>query len=196
MTQHFPGSAPRARIPAGPTNGAGHAGTAQGDGRAEIDRLYREAAPSLRRFFKNRLRDGDAADDMVQETFLRLSGSAAPRALRNPAAWLQRVARNLVFDRTRRARAHGAPVHLALDEAELPPVAPDQLLALEAEDMQRCYEAALAALTARTREIFLLHRIDELGYREIAGRLGISVATVEYHMMRALAHFDRMLGQR
>jgi RNA polymerase sigma-70 factor (ECF subfamily) len=178
----------------GSTSPAGDA-TDEGVHTLAIERLYRTAAPSLRHFFRHRTGDADAAEDMVQETFLRLSGSSRPDALRNPAAWLQRVARNLLFDRARRARAHGAPVHLPFDEVLLPQCPPEQALALEAEELRMRYEAALALLPARQREVFLLHRLDELTYREIASRLGITVATVEYHMGRALAHLDRMLDR-
>jgi len=161
-----------------------------------VERLYRDTAPMLRRFFRNRVRDRDDADDMVQEVFVRLARDTDAETLRNPAAWLQRVARNLVFDRTRRAAARHAASHVPLEEADLPAIAPDQMLGLEAGDMLHLYEAALATLSERTREVFLLHRIEDMTYREIASRLGITVATVEYHMMRALAHFDRALGTR
>ena len=41
--------------------------------------------------------------------------------------------------------------------------------------------------------MFLMHRVEELSYREIHEELGISIATVEYHMMKALAHIARMV---
>ncbi len=163
---------------------------------AAVERLYRDTAPMLRRFFRNRLPDREEADDMVQEVFVRLTRGDDVSRLRNPAAWLQRVARNLLFDRARSGEARQAPLRVPLDEAQLPAMAPAQMAGLEAQDMFHRYEIALAALGERTRDVFLLHRIDELTYREIAGRLGITVATVEYHMMRALAHFDRALEDR
>ncbi len=50
------------------------------------------------------------------------------------------------------------------------------------------------ALTPKTREVFLLHRAQELSYKEIAAKLEISISTVEYHMARALVHIGRALG--
>lgn len=177
-----------------PSEYSAAAGTAPDE--IEVDQLYRESAPALRCYFRNRLRDRDAADDMVQETFLRLAGNGDAATIRNPAAWLQRVARNLIFDRTRKAKATRIHLHVPIEEADLPPVRPDQSDRLEACDLLDRYEEALGMLSERTAQIFLLHRLDELSYREIASRLGISVATVEYHMMRALAHFDRVLGDQ
>jgi RNA polymerase sigma factor (sigma-70 family) len=163
---------------------------------AAVERLYRDRAPVLRRFFRNRLPDREDADDLVQEVFVRLTRADDVSGLRNPAAWLQRVARNLLFDRARSGEARQVQLRVPMDEAQLPAIAPEQTAGIEAQDMFHRYEAALAALGERSREVFLLHRIDELTYREIAARLGITVATVEYHMMRALAHFDRALEDR
>ena len=41
--------------------------------------------------------------------------------------------------------------------------------------------------------VFLMHRVDELSYREIHECLGISIATVEYHMMRALGFIAKVV---
>src|SRR3546814_807043 len=74
-----------------------------------------------------------------------------------------------------------------------PAVSPDQHHGIEAEDVMRAYRRALAELPDRTREVFLLHRVDELAYREIGEKLGISIPTVQYHVARALAHIDAAL---
>jgi RNA polymerase sigma-70 factor (ECF subfamily) len=47
-------------------------------------------------------------------------------------------------------------------------------------------EWAIARLPKRTREVFLMHRFENLGYDRIAHRLGISEKTVEREMVRAL----------
>lgn len=52
----------------------------------------------------------------------------------------------------------------------------------------------MAGLSARMREIYLLHRLEGLTYREIADRLGISVKTVEVQMGRALKKLREQLA--
>lgn len=163
--------------------------------RIGIDRLFRAEAPRLLRFFRQRVRDSDIADDMVQEAFLRLAASPRAGTLRNPAAFLQRIARNLLFDRAKRSEVRLAAMHLPFDEDLDAGVPPDQAAGLEAEELKAQYERALAALNPKTRQVFLLHWIEGLTYKEIQRHLGVSLGTVEYHMMRALAHIDRALGE-
>ena len=52
--------------------------------------------------------------------------------------------------------------------------------------VKAAYDAALASLPLRTRQIFIMNRADEKTYHEIRRELGISIGTVEYHMMKAL----------
>lgn len=54
-------------------------------------------------------------------------------------------------------------------------------------------EAAIGSLPPLTREVFILHRFDELGYERIARRLGISVEEVTSHMAHAILQLDRAL---
>ncbi len=49
-------------------------------------------------------------------------------------------------------------------------------------------EAAILSLPPITREVFILHRFDDLGYERIARRLGISVEEVTSHMADAILH--------
>lgn len=164
--------------------------------RHDLDALYREEAPRLTRFFKRRVTEAEETPDLVQESFARLLSSMAQERLANPAPYLQRIARNLLFERGRRRRARHADRHMPIEEAPLLPVVPDQAHAIEADDLMRVYRRALDELPERTRQVFLLHRLDELPYREIAARLGISIPTVQYHVARALAHIDAALEKQ
>jgi RNA polymerase sigma-70 factor (ECF subfamily) len=62
--------------------------------------------------------------------------------------------------------------------------------------MQDRYREIVATLPNRMREVFLLHRVDELGYKEIAAHLGISVRTVEWHIAEAIIRISKGLDDR
>lgn len=153
-----------------------------------LGRAYRAERPGLLRFLRRKV-DPDLATDLLHEVFVRALGSPDADRLANPAAFLRKVAGNLLIDRARHAARHPAP--LALAETEDPAAAPEQGLALEAAELLALYEAAVRQLSPRTREVFLMHRVDGHTYREIHEALGISVATVEYHMMKAIAAIAR-----
>lgn len=160
---------------------------------ADLDRLYRDEAPGLSRFFRRRLRETDDGPDLVQESFVRLAALMARETLTNPAPYLQRIARNLLFERSRRRKRQLGAFHLPLGEGPEPAVPADQERLIEERDVLRVYRRALDELPDKTRTVFLLHRVDELTYREIGERLGISIPTVQYHVARSLAHIDAAL---
>lgn len=157
--------------------------------RSTLDIAFRQEGPSLLSYFGRRV-GHEAAPDMLQEVFTRAAGSAQAGKLNNPAAFLRRVARNLLIDRSRRQKADNV-ILFPLNEQQHAASMPEQEQGLHARDLMRHYEVALEMLPEKTRRVFLMHRVDELSYRDIHERLGISIATVEYHMMKALAHIAR-----
>jgi RNA polymerase sigma factor (sigma-70 family) len=161
---------------------------------ASLERLYRDQAPRLARYFRRHLHGSDDVPDLVQETFARLAG-ARKRDPERPLAYLQRIARNLLFDRARQRKAGLSLVHFPAGDHSCLSVAPDQEHALDVEDMLQLYRRALGELPAKTRDAFLLHRLDELSYREIALKMAISIPTVQYHVARALMHIDKTLDE-
>lgn len=158
-----------------------------------MSELYRAEAPRLARYFRRRFSSDSDTLDWVHETFVRFAQATPDASLRNPRAYLQRIARNLFVDGWRKGAAAG--LHFVeLDRAN-PTVDAEQDHGIAANDLMRQYRQALSALTPKTRVVFLLHRVEELTYNEIAARLEISINTVEYHMARALLHLDRALDR-
>lgn len=160
---------------------SGFAGNAsQAQSARTLDALYRSEGSKLRRFFRSRLRSSEEANDLVQEAFTRFAGVASTVMPERPAAYLQRIATNLLIDRARRP-----PLWTELIEAEIA-VRPEQEDAIAATDTLAIYRRALDEMPDRTRTVFLLHRVNELPYREIGTRLGISIPAVQKHVARAL----------
>jgi len=164
-------------------------------GASAIAEVYRRERPRLLRFLAHRGARDDA-EDLAQQTFVRVLGKASAPVARilSLEGYLFRVARNLSVDSAKAASRQSRANHVALEETELP--APDMIAALEARDMLNRLELIMRRMKPRTREIFLAHRIDGYTYGEIAARTGLSIKGVEKHMTRAIATIDRNMRHR
>ncbi len=157
---------------------------------APVADVYEAFAAELGRFVTARTRDPGAAEDIVQEAFVRLAVEArASRGPRNPQAWLYRVARNLIISRSRRAIvAQKTAPRLAFESIN--PDSPEMLF-LTSERL-RAVDLALEAVgvPARTSLVLAAH-----GYtcREIAERLGRSEGATRTIMCRARKVVRRQL---
>lgn len=149
-----------------------------------LDAIFRAHKPSLFSFFRRRV-GHDEASDLVQDVFARAAGSAQRNQMVNPGGFLRRIAQNLLIDRSRKL-ARNNVIMLPLTEARDAPSPAAQEHELHAQDLFAIYDKALRAMPEKTRRVFLMHRVDECSYRQIHESLGISIATVEYHMMKAL----------
>lgn len=76
----------------------------QENGRSLLIGLYLERRADLIRFFTVRLRSTAAAEDLVQDIYVRLSGIEQPAEIQNPVAYLYRLGSNLMLDRLRGER--------------------------------------------------------------------------------------------
>lgn len=134
------------------------------------------------------------ADDVVQETWLRVVKVAASGLLSNGRAYLYRVAHNLIADHYRQRQRRREEV---LDDTQLHAIAdpaplPDQRL-LDAEQL-RHLDAIIAALPPRSRQVFLLARVEQMALAEIGRQLGISRQTAHGHLLRALVALQQVSG--
>ena len=134
----------------------------------DLSALYVAHAPGLTRWMISVTHDGELAEDLVQEAFLRLARELeAGRRPDNAAAWLAQVARNLAISRARRAAtAARYEDRLAHPSAPVDPA----VAALDAE-RTRAVNAALAELRPVDRTALLL-AADGHRNAEIAVRIG------------------------
>lgn len=146
---------------------------------------------SIYRYVLRFVRDPARAEDLTQETFLRvhqrLEGLKDPAALE---AWLYRIATNVCYDATRDREFRRPALPLLTEgenEAAIPvddsALRPDQLL--EQSEMKDCVLRFLTELPEPHREVLLLHDLQGLTGPEIAERLGISLHNVKIRLHRA-----------
>lgn len=143
----------------------------------------------LAAFVRRRVRDPDDADDILQDTWLRLLASEAFAQAAEPEAYAFTTAANLVRDRWR-ARA---PDTVPVDAVEVPCPAPSPADAALGRERLALLRAALAELPAAERRALVWHRVDGLSHLAIAARLGSTVPAVRGAIARALVHCARRL---
>ena len=141
-----------------------------------IDTAYRRYFPIIRAKCARMLGDGDEAQDVAQETFLRIAQQAVE--WRSPKALLARIALNVAQDHLRREQAQKRPRLVGSDTPEGITL-PDQHETL-------LHREVVAKLPRNLRDVYVLSRFGGMTYAEIAIHLGISVKAVEKRMTQAL----------
>ena len=164
------------------------------DGDKEIfRRLYFELQPRLYRFLWLKLRSVERAEDLAQETFLRVWETRDRlRPDGNLEIYLFRIAGNLATD-ARRARQR-RPSTTTLEATPLFDSRP-AAGALEYQELARRIDAIIAKLPDRPKTAFLLSRYEELSHAEIGAIMGLSIKTVEKHIGKALLALRAGLGK-
>lgn len=158
-----------------------------------IHTLYRHHHGWLYGWLRRRLGCSDNAADLAHDTYVRVLVSGRTPPPTQSRAHLMQIAKGLVIDQHRRRVIEQAWLDTL---AHLPPaMAPSsEDRAVVLETLTRI-DAALDRLPAKVRETFVLSQFDGLTYSAIAAQLGIAVATVRKHMLKALvACFDALDG--
>ncbi len=160
--------------------------------RAAFEALYRRYRERLYAFLVRHTGDPATAQDLFQETFLRVFRDRAryePRA--TFATWLFTIARNLFLDSLKKPAAK--PVQSEAAIQVVPDPAPDALQGLERRETDVALLHALASLPEDDRAILLLSRFEGLSYPEIAEILGTTEGAVKVRGHRALQTLRRTL---
>src|SRR5882672_11450910 len=152
---------------------------------ASGDRSLETYVPGLRRYFAKRVPAGQI-DDLIQEVFLRLQAHHAHAPIEHLDRYLFTVAASVLTDQARRGAVRHDSAHESFEEQHHPVEerSPERVL-LDREDLDVVMQA-IAELPARTRDVFVLHRFEEMSGSRIAAALGLSVSAVEKHIMKAL----------
>ncbi|MEQ8719197.1 MAG: SigE family RNA polymerase sigma factor [Acidimicrobiales bacterium] len=156
---------------------------------AFVEAMYREHGSGLVRMVRLFVDDRNAAEDLVQEAFIRLARSAHRiDDHRKAGAYLRSIVLNLARDHNRRGLVslrHRLPLDDRTASVE------DEVVLSE----EHAYVVeALRALPARQRDCMILRYYDEFGIDEIAETFGISRNSVKTHLTRAMRALERALA--
>ena len=149
-----------------------------------VGALYRDHRGWLLSWLRRNVACPQRAQDLTQDTFVRLLGRSELQAPREPRAFLAAIAKGLLFDYFRRAALEQAWLNelMLIPEAEQPSPEAQQLIL---EDLN-AIDRLLGKLSSKSRAAFLHSRIDGLTHGEIAERLGVSVPRVRQYLAQGM----------
>lgn len=160
-----------------------------------LETLANAYGAALRRYFGKRAYQQADVEDLVQNVLVRLAVRGDSHSIEQPEAYLMRTATNVWRDYLRKKGTHAEAVHEEYVEGHLREEhGPDA--ELEGAEAVQAVLTALHELPARTRQVFVLCRVEGLRQKVVARRLGVSVSAVEKHMIRAIAHLASRLRDR
>jgi RNA polymerase sigma-70 factor (ECF subfamily) len=159
---------------------------------ATIEQVFAALESPLLLYARRLLGDFAVSEDIVQEAFMKLH--AQFHAVLAPQPWLYRTVHNLAVDHQRRASKIVLVGHSAdedagpiADASDSQPLPDEQIARWERIGLVRL---VLETLDERSRELIRLRFNEDLSYKEIAGRTGLTVGHVGYllhHALKAMA---------
>jgi RNA polymerase sigma-70 factor (ECF subfamily) len=170
---------------------------------AALAELVRRYANPLLGYLTRMNRDPQQAEDLFQETFLRVHTRAATfQPARRFKPWLYAIATHLSLDLLRRRERRPRLLSLDAEPAEGLPLAeqvadpgPDPSEAAARNDLRGRIRAAVETLPPRQRATLVLAYFEGLSYPETARTLGCTTGTVKKQMSRALHRLARLLPE-
>lgn len=153
--------------------------------RSRLEAYAREYGTALTRYFDRRGAPSDVSKDLVQEVFTRLAGLSQKGTIENGEAYLMRTASSVWIDYLRRKQRADGRIHYEYDDDLHSPAGLSPENVLESRQNLEQVIRALEGLPPRTRQIYLLCRVDGQQRRVVAEQLRISISAVDKHLMSA-----------
>jgi len=125
-------------------------------------------------------------EDIVQETFVLSYAASRNQKIRNPQAFMLRVARNIALDHIKSAGARLNCSIEGLDEEEFSTQADMVELRCQSQERFLNFCRAVEQLPVSCRRVFILKKVYGLSLQEISDYLGLSTSTVEKHVAKGM----------
>lgn len=157
------------------------------------EKLFREFYPHLRNYLYFKMGNIEAAEDLAQDVFFKLWENRDQVRMESVKSYLYTMASNTAINHLKReqlrfryaARQQSNPAHDMNPEYEI-----------QHSEYKKKLEQVINELPESNRLVFLMNRIEDLKYREIADRLGLSIKAVEKRMSKAIKTLEEKLGKR
>jgi RNA polymerase sigma-70 factor (ECF subfamily) len=141
---------------------------------SDVERFYADHRDGVFRYLRRIVGATEAAQDLTQEVFLRVSRAGVPDSTDiGRRAWVFRIARNLALNHVR--DSHRRPATVELADAAVPAT----------QELWVALQHAINGLPDADRDIFVLRESAGLSYQEIAAACDVSLETVRSRLHRA-----------
>ena len=147
---------------------------------------FLEQQGSLKYFISRFVKRPHDIDDIAQETFIRAIRAEKRNEIEFPRAYIYRIARNLSYEFLSKKHVKLTQYidDCAFEDLAVPISDTENIIAVN-ERMTKVKEA-IADLPPQCQRVFIMHKVYGFKYREIASQLGISMSTVEKHIISGL----------
>lgn len=176
--------------------GQGEASKSRKADKSAMTGLFLDQQTSLKAFISRFIRRPQDIDDIAQETFVRAFLAEQKSAINSPKAYLYRIARNLSLETLSKKSARMTQfIEDSCEESVLKNLedVEDRVDVLKKFDRLK---RGIAELPPQCQRVFIMHKVYGFKYREISKQLGISVSTVEKHIMTGLKRCRDSVNQK
>ncbi|WP_350305757.1 ferric citrate uptake sigma factor FecI [Photorhabdus viridis] len=140
----------------------------------------------LKNWLTPKLQSSFDADDVAQDTFLRVITNDSLQTIRDPKSFLCTIAKRVMIDLFRRNALEKAYLELLAQQPEALIPSPE-IRQCQLETLQQI-DQMIDGLSSKMRQTFLLSQLESLTYSDIASRLNVSVSSVKKYMAKATEH--------
>ncbi len=155
-----------------------------------FERVYFKMVKELKRFLFIKFQDMETAEDVVQDTFLKLWQNCHKVPIEKVKSYLFTVANRAFLDIKKHEKVVLNYQKKKNDEKINYQSAENIIIS---EEFLNKIEQAIEGLTEKQRQVFIMAKIEKKKYKEIARELNISVKAVEKRMMNALAGIRKQI---
>lgn len=161
---------------------------------AQFKSIFDEYYHPIKNFLYYKLGDVSLAEDITQEVFMKAWEKKDKIVVETVKSYLYKIASNLAINHFKSAKSN---YEFELKPENPTPSSTEQPdYSMEKDEFAKKLENAIGSLTENQRVVFLMNRIDDLTYKEIAKRLDLSVKAVEKRMHNALEALRQMIDHK
>lgn len=155
--------------------------------------LYRKYYCDVHRFLSSILKNSNDVDDLVQDTFIKVNKNVDWEKVRNPKSYLFQAAHNLTIDQMRK---HKRAQHFEHDsDIEIGTEATNPERVNLSQEQITLLTAGISSLSPSVQQVFVLNKLYNLSYKDVAAITNLSIKTVEKHIAKGMVECLKMTSQ-